>query len=231
MDQSDTDRSGVPVRRSGRGKLVVGSATAFVVLATLGALGGHLLATGETGRPAADAGNAPAANAPPATGPTPRTPRPTTGRPSTPAAQQTTGNAGAQLPDLVGKDFEQARTELRKRRLGWRLVFGSDGASRAVQRTEPASGAPVRPGDTVQLFVAGAAPVVRVPNLSGDGCAEAAQKLVDAGLYPRYASGRQGTVHGQDPAADAEARWNDQVEIVCGSASPAVPTAGPSPTY
>ncbi|MEH1012581.1 PASTA domain-containing protein [Micromonospora sp. CPCC 206060] len=208
----------------------MGSATAFVVLAALGAFGGHLIATRGAGRPAADAGAVPTVSGPPVAVPTARTPRPATQQPTTPAAQRTTGAAGEPLPDLVGKDFEQARTELRKRRLGWRLVFASDGGSRAVLRTEPARGTPVRPGDTVQLFVAGAAPVVRVPDLTGDGCADAAQKLVDEGLYPRYASGRQGTVTGQNPAADAEARWNDQVEIVCGSAPPTAPTAGPSPT-
>ena len=39
------------------------------------------------------------------------------------------------LPDLVGKDFEEAREELRRRGLGVQLVFGREGNDRSVAST------------------------------------------------------------------------------------------------
>jgi beta-lactam-binding protein with PASTA domain len=130
------------------------------------------------------------------------------------------------VPPVIGTDFEQARETLRKQRLGWRLVFGG-GVGRTVESTTPDVGTEVARGTTVQLQVAGPAPAAEVPDVVGKSCADAADELVDEGLYPRYLSGRTGKVSRQEPAEDGPARWNDQVSIWCGSDGQ--PTTKPTP--
>ncbi|MEE3919101.1 hypothetical protein V2I01_13970 [Micromonospora sp. BRA006-A] len=53
---------------------------------------------------------------------------------------------------------------------------------------------------------------------------------MEAGLYPRYATGRQGPVTAQVPVAGSTARWNDQVTLTCGDQASTPPTVSPSPT-
>ncbi|WBC13214.1 PASTA domain-containing protein [Micromonospora sp. WMMA1998] len=216
-----------PVRDDGTGpgrtRLFLGGALAVVLLAVIGASGGWVLA-GEPDPPAASSGSTPTGavptSAPPET-PSAPSPRPADDRPSGPRRTP----SGLTVPDLVGADFARARQELRDRRLGWRLVFGA-GSGRTVERTSPGPGEPVKRGVTVTVWVAGPAPAVTVPEVGALSCADAADDLVEAGLYPRYRSGRQGPVTGQEPAAGSAARWNDQIALTCGDA----PTASPSPT-
>ncbi|WP_200208251.1 PASTA domain-containing protein [Micromonospora coerulea] len=208
-----------------RGRLLLGGGLAAALLAVIGASGGWILAGGDSGpsdRPVATVTTVAAATeTAPSTDPPGSTPPATRPR--------TTAPAGLTVPELVGVDFADARRQLHERKLGWRLVFGT-GTGRNVVRTSPGPGEPVRRGVTVTLWVAGPAPAVTVPDLVGDDCDEAADDLVEAGLYPRYRTGRRGTVTAQDPAADASARWNDPVALVCGDAAPTTPgTAPPSP--
>ncbi|WNM41885.1 PASTA domain-containing protein [Micromonospora halotolerans] len=208
-----------------RTRLLLGGGLAMVLLAVIGASGGWILA-GEPDGP----------TPPPAAGPTAPTVDATTpaaAEPSTgddrPTGTRTTKPAGLTVPQLVGTDFEQARRELRDRKLGWRLVFGS-GSGRTVQRTSPDPGTPVKRGVTVTLWVAGPAPTVAVPDLLAQGCADAADDLVAAGLYPRYRTGRQGPVTAQDPVPGSAARWNDPVTLTCGDDPSTAPTASPLPS-
>ena len=40
--------------------------------------------------------------------------------------------------------------------------------------------------------------------------------MADAGLYPQYPRGRQGTVRSQDPTPnDTGVHWNDEVRLFC----------------
>ncbi|WP_130330309.1 PASTA domain-containing protein [Micromonospora kangleipakensis] len=206
-----------------RVRLLLGGGLAVVLLAVIGASGGWILAGGDSGP--ADRPVAAATTAPAPTGATPTTEAP---RSTPPVTRTTTAAGGLTVPVLVGVDFEDARRQLHERKLGWRLVFGA-GAGRNVERTSPEPGTPVRRGVTVTLWVAGPAPAVAVPDLVGDDCDDAADDLVEAGLYPRYRTGRRGTVTVQDPAAGAAARWNDPVALVCG-APPSTPPASPAPT-
>lgn len=207
-----------------RTTLVAGAAVAAVALATIGGVSGWVLAgDGEPGGPAGADG----------TGVTRPAPPPTTRGAATPPAVRTTppkksAPAGQLVvPDLVGDDFEGARDELRRRDLGWRLVFLGDGDSRAVESTDPPAGQAVRKGITVTVLVAGAAPPVEVPDVIGDPCAKAASRLVDEGLYPDYPTGRAGEVVQQDPAPDTELRWNDRVRISCGKTPAGKPSTEP----
>ncbi|NJC15440.1 hypothetical protein F4558_005266 [Micromonospora profundi] len=210
----------------GRASVLLGGGLVAVLLVAVGATGGWLLA-GEGDTSQADRQAAASATPTPTDRVTPS--RPAAGRttPAAPRTSATTKAAGLTVPPVIGTDFEQARETLRKQRLGWRLVFGT-GSGRTVESTSPAVGTQVTRGTTVQLQVAGPAPAAEVPDVVGDECAEAADDLVDAGLYPRYRSGRSGEVSRQDPAEDGPARWNDEVSIWCGAA-PDQPTTKPTP--
>ncbi|MGC5018767.1 PASTA domain-containing protein [Micromonospora sp. DT47] len=204
--------------RPGRATLLLGGGLAVVLLAAAGATAGWVLAD-----PGERSTGTPAATPSEVTSPVeePSTDRPTSGGTTTPPAPRTE-DGGLTVPALVSTDFEAAREELHDRKLGWRLVFGT-GTGRDVARTEPAAGTPVRRGTTVQVYVTGRAPEVTVPDLVGEECDEVAEELGEKGLYPRYRTGRRGTVTAQEPAADATAHWNDQVALICGAGEP-VPT-------
>ncbi|MCX4469149.1 PASTA domain protein [Micromonospora sp. MW-13] len=207
---------------SGRMARVLGGGLAVALLAAVGAAGGWLLADEDAAPsgPSADAGaTAPATESP---SPTVRTTSPAP-RTSAPAP-----SGGLTVPPVVGTDFEDARDELRDRRLGWRLVFGT-GSGRNVRDADPPVGSAVRRGTTVVLHVAGPAPEVSVPDLLDDDCSDAADDLVEEGLYPRYRTGRTGTVTAQDPEPDSTASWNDVVALTCGK-EPAEPSGEPAPT-
>ncbi|MFG2056400.1 PASTA domain-containing protein [Micromonospora sp. NPDC048930] len=205
-----------------RTRLLLGGGLAVVLLAVIGASGGWMLA-GEPERPVSTASTPPAPVAEVSTAAPPSTPS------ERPTGTRTTTAAGLTVPELVGIDFEDARQQLRDRKLGWRLVFGT-GSDRSVLRTSPEPGTPVRRGVTVTLWVAGSAPAVSVPDLAALDCGDAADDLVEAGLYPRYRAGRKGEVTAQDPVAGAPAHWNDPVALTCGAAPSAGPVETPSPT-
>jgi len=125
------------------------------------------------------------------------------------------------LPDLAGLDFQAARAKVRELKLGWLLVFEGTENDPTVRATEPAATATVSKGITIKIFVKGSAPLATVPDVKGLDCPQAADLIVDHGLYPQYPSGRSGVVLTQTPtASDPQTlHWNDQVELACGQAS------------
>ncbi|MDG4790997.1 PASTA domain-containing protein [Micromonospora sp. WMMD1102] len=209
---------------SNRTGLFAGAAVGLVLCAVVGALGGYLLA-GDGGDPdnRYDAGGptptAEATSKPPRSTPT-RTPsrRPSSTAP--PIGQMP-------LPNVVGKDFEAAREELRRLGLGVQFVFGRAGDDRTVASTNPKAGTAVKRGITVRLTVVGAAPEVVVPELVGESCNLAARRLVEDGLYPSYPTGERGAVRNQDPTGGTVARWNDRVRLYCSDAP--APEGTPTP--
>lgn len=200
----------------------------LLLLATIGALSGWLLAGGAGGD------EEPEKNAGPSVEATPRPSAPTVGppRPSTPSPTRSAApppppqNGQFALPNLVGMDFKEARTELRRRGLGWQLTFGAAGDDPSIASTEPRAGTTVKRGTTIRISVVGAAPEAIVPDVTGLPCARGAASLIDLGLYPEYPTGRSGAVVRQDPAPSTVLRWNDRVTIHCGSAGGA-PSATP----
>ncbi|SCG47469.1 PASTA domain-containing protein [Micromonospora halophytica] len=213
MSDGHTLPDGAEPGRPGRASLVLGGALALVLLSSVGATAGWLLADPGRSSPTVPSAAASASGSPSrSTLPAPAAP-PTTARPTTPPAPSRS-SYDLTVPELLGTDFEKARKELRDRKLSWRLVFGS-GSGRDVVRTYPAPGTPVSRGTTVRVYVAGPAPEVEVPDLVDDDCADVAEQLGERGLYPRYPTGRAGTVTAQVPAAGATARWNDKVAVSC----------------
>ncbi|MFC3503548.1 PASTA domain-containing protein [Micromonospora krabiensis] len=220
---TDGNTGGAGEAGSSRLHLVLGGGLAAVLLAAIGATGGWVLA-GEDDVPPENPLAVATATGGPSVAPTHR---PTATR-STPSAPRTSASSGLTVPPVIGLDFVKARSELQGRRLGWRLVFGT-GTGRTVERTSPEVGAEVKRGATVTLYVTGPAPTNTVPDLVGEDCGDAAEALGQEGFYPRYPSGRHGTVSRQDPVGGGTARWNDEVHIWCGDPTNDEPSTKPTP--
>ncbi|ROT33575.1 PASTA domain-containing protein [Micromonospora sp. HM5-17] len=223
QDVAGRPEAGVEPGHSDRARLVAGGCAGLVLCAVVGALGGYLLAGDGGEQPEPTAGPVTTATAPEA----PRTSRPGPTKTQAKRPPTTPPIDGMELPDLVGKDFDEAREELREKGLGVHLIFGDAGNDPSVTRTVPPGGSLVRRGITVKVYVKGAAPPVTVPDLVGESCREAARELVDEGLYPSYPTGDTGTVRQQDPSPGSTVHWNDRVRLYCGTG--AQPTTVPTP--
>ena len=137
-------------------------------------------------------------------------------------APPTTAPGSFELPDVTGSDFQAARSQLRVLKLGVTLVFEGSTGNHTVRTTQPAPRTVVKNGVTVKLFVRGPAPEATVPGVVGIPCDQAADIIVEQGLFPQYPTGKQGVVLNQDPPAPPATplHWNDTVRIFCGTASP-----------
>jgi hypothetical protein len=118
------------------------------------------------------------------------------------------------LPKLAGLNFKDARTTVRDLKLGWTLKFEGNGTDQTVRDTTPAAGTLVQKGVSVTIVVKGTAPLAVVPNIVGKPCSQAADLIVEAGLYPDYkTAARTGTV--QPAATPTGLRWNDKMALTC----------------
>lgn len=200
--------------RRGRPGMIAAIVAGVLVLAVIGGAVGWL-AAGDAVDVAGPGGTSAPPTAEPAISPTYAT------EASASAAPTGQPAAGFALPAVTGLDFQQARRQLRDLKLGVQLVFAASGDDARVERTEPAAGATVQRGRTIKVYVRGQAPLATVPGVVGLACSEAAATVVDHGLFPRYPTGRTGTVWRQDPEpGTGTLRWNDQVTIECRPVSP-----------
>ncbi|MFK3982637.1 PASTA domain-containing protein [Micromonospora sp. NPDC050397] len=205
--------------------MIAGAVVATVLLATIGATGGWVLAREDSAEPVNGAGPTPTTTT---SAPSPtKTPK---GRPSntTPSGGKTTGAPAGQfaLPDFAGQSFQEVRQDLRDRGLGWQIIFGNNGEESSVVRTDPAAGADVRKGITVKVYVKGVAPLTDVPDVNGLSCSEAQARVVEAGFTPSYPNGKGGQMVRQEPRPGDRLRWNDKVVLFCGTN---LPGGQPSP--
>ena len=118
------------------------------------------------------------------------------------------------LPKLAVLNFKDARTTVRDLKLGWALKFEGVGTDQTVRDTTPTAGTLVQKGISVTIFVKGTAPLAVVPSIVGKPCSQAADLIVDAGLYPDYkTAARTGTV--QPAATPTGLHWNDKMALTC----------------
>jgi serine/threonine-protein kinase len=159
------------------------------------------------------------AQAPKSPTPSPSPARPTPSPSLSPTPDVTATRADAfDMPDLVNKNFRDARNDAIGRKLGVNVVFNerSIRANGTVVRTNPAAGVQVFPGLTIQLYVAGPPPRVLVPDIVGKTCGEGKDGILDAGLkIGAYPSGEKGNVTKVEPAPGTLLSWNDSVKIFC----------------
>lgn len=195
----------------------------FVALAAVGAAVGWAVTKGPKSNGNVVAGSSPSASV----SLTPSAPH----SPSSPPVGQFV------IPDFAqfGADFRDARTQLITQKLGVTLYFGfTTAGDGTVSRTFPLAGTPVDKGRTIKVYVNGPAPVLTVPSVLGQACANGGKLIAAAGLSPRYASGKNGLVAAQNPGSDSvTTRWNDSVSLTCtsdGSLPSSPPVSPPSST-
>lgn len=151
--------------------------------------------------------------------------------PTAPASPTTPPAGEFVIPDFahVGTLFQDARSQLITQKLGVVLYFGfTTGGDGTVSRTFPLAGSAVSKGQTIKVFVNGAAPILTVPNVTGQPCATAGKMAAAAGLAPKYANGKNGLVAAQSPTADSTTtHWNDTVMLICTPDGNLPPTSPP----
>ena len=123
------------------------------------------------------------------------------------------------VPDLVGKSTREASQALQQEELKWvfRREATDEAKANAVLRQQPAAGAQVKPGTTIDITVAVPA-TVEVPKLAGMTRSDALSTLERASLRSRVserpaARERPDTVTGQDPAAGTRAKPGSVIEV------------------
>jgi hypothetical protein len=186
----------------------------FIALAAVGAAIGWF-ATDSPTKPVA------ASSTPPAPTVGPSSPSPT---PSVVPSVTVTGNA---LPDFraLNITFSDARDKLRDLGLGVQLIFNDAGQGATVDHTVPPAGSVVKRGTTVKIYVTGPAPLLTVPDITGERCGQGGKDVAAAGLIPSYPDGKIGDVMSTEPTADdPQTHWNDPIQVHCGTG----PIGGPS---
>ncbi|WP_327236996.1 Stk1 family PASTA domain-containing Ser/Thr kinase [Streptomyces sp. NBC_01317] len=125
------------------------------------------------------------------------------------------------VPDLEGSTLAEARRVLRQAGLAAGVVtrsFDDTVEQGAVIRTDPASGAEVRPDSGIRLVVSKGGPV-EVEDVTGETEEDATARLTDAGLKVRIAPGRvnssedAGSVARQSVAEGTELARGDTVTL------------------
>jgi serine/threonine-protein kinase len=147
-----------------------------------------------------------------------------------------TGPRRIAVPEVVGRDEEEARTALEEAgfQVRSREVERTDADAGEVTAQDPAGGGRAAEGSTVTITVARAPAVEDVPDVTGSTLEEALAELQDAGfdVEPEEvdvtAPEEEGVVQSQDPAGGEEARRGSTVTITIGRVPPAAdPPAAP----
>ncbi|WP_167529538.1 Stk1 family PASTA domain-containing Ser/Thr kinase [Streptomyces spinoverrucosus] len=131
------------------------------------------------------------------------------------------GPETVKVPDLAGYRLDKARSVLKDSGLEPGMVtrkFSEDISRGSVISTDPATGTTTRAGTAIALTVSKGAPV-DVPDVTGRDLGEARERLQEAGLKVRIASGRinseyeAGQVARQNPGPDGQAAVGDTVTL------------------
>ncbi|WP_213456418.1 Stk1 family PASTA domain-containing Ser/Thr kinase [Rhizomonospora bruguierae] len=126
------------------------------------------------------------------------------------------GKAPISVPNVIGKDVNEARAELQG--LGLVVVeqqVDSDKPAGQVIAQSPTNGAGVEKGAEVRLQVSKGPPLTVVPQVTGQPCQQAKQTLEGMQLQVNVSGNPDGTVLFQDPGPDSQVPQGSQVTIGC----------------
>jgi beta-lactam-binding protein with PASTA domain len=126
------------------------------------------------------------------------------------------GRAPITVPDLTGKNINDARSQLQQ--LGLDAVEDyqdSDQPADTVLSQTPKAGTGLANGDDVKLEVSKGPALVTVPPLVNQDCGQAQQQLQQLGLQVQLGLLDHGTVRGQNPAENTQVAPGSQVQIQC----------------
>jgi serine/threonine-protein kinase len=126
------------------------------------------------------------------------------------------GKAPITVPDLVGKNINDARAQLQQ--LGLNAVErykDSDQPTDTVLAQTPQAGTGAAPDDEVTLDVSKGPPQVTVPDVGGQPCDQATATLQGLGLQVNFQFGQNGQVRGQNPGGNSTVAPQSQVTLLC----------------
>jgi serine/threonine-protein kinase len=126
------------------------------------------------------------------------------------------GRAPLSVPNLVGKNINEARSELQKLELqAMEQYEDSDKPKDQVIDQTPASGTGVEKGAEVKLKVSKGPPAVPVPQVVGMPCPQAQQTLQGQQLNPVVQFNPNGTVVAQSLGEGTQVPPGTQITITC----------------
>ncbi|GIJ61559.1 putative serine/threonine-protein kinase [Virgisporangium aurantiacum] len=127
------------------------------------------------------------------------------------------GPAPIKVPNVVGKNVDQATRELEKLKLKVKTEEREDDKpAGTVVAQSPDEGAGLEEGNEVTLTVSKGPPVVSVPEVRGQSAADAKRILEAAGFKVRVFGNDNGRVVIQDPGGGAQLKKGEEVRILCG---------------
>jgi beta-lactam-binding protein with PASTA domain/serine/threonine protein kinase len=126
------------------------------------------------------------------------------------------GKAPISIPDLVGKNVNDARSQLQQ--LGLNAVErykDSDQPADTIIAQSPRAGTGAAPDDEVTLDVSKGPPLITVPDLSNQPCQQAAGTLQGMNLRVRIDFNPNGFVRGQNPGGNSQVEPQTEVVLQC----------------
>ncbi|GGQ52387.1 Stk1 family PASTA domain-containing Ser/Thr kinase [Couchioplanes azureus] len=126
------------------------------------------------------------------------------------------GKAPITVPPVVGRTIDEARNVLQG--LGLTVVEqykDSTQPANTVIAQSPGPGAGAERDDEIKLEVSKGPPLVKVPDLTNQPCAQAAQTLTNLGLTPKVGIIQTGSVRAQLPPANTEVAPKSEVVLSC----------------
>jgi beta-lactam-binding protein with PASTA domain len=126
------------------------------------------------------------------------------------------GKAPIQVPDLTGKNINDARSQLQTLGLDVDEKYvDSDQPADQVISQSPKAGTGASQNDTITLNVSKGPPQVAVPDVQNQPCQQAQQALQQAGLAPQVAGNPNAFAHGTNPPAGTQVPGQTQVQLLC----------------
>jgi eukaryotic-like serine/threonine-protein kinase len=126
------------------------------------------------------------------------------------------GRAPITVPSVTSQHIDQARPQLEQ--LGLTVVVQQvedNAPAGTVLSQDPPANSGVEQGDEVRLEVSQGPPVVPVPNVTGQRCADGQRILQEAGFAVQVALPGEGAVQLQNPSAGTGLPPGSQVQIWC----------------
>jgi serine/threonine-protein kinase len=138
-----------------------------------------------------------------------------------------TGKATKTVPDVAGKDIDEAANELGQ--AGFKTKRAAEASSTVaagkVVRTDPPANSKAEEGATITLIVSSGPEQITVPNVIGKTAAEAKADIEAAGLVYQQAStapsnsDQDGKVVQQNPSGGTKVERGTTVKVTIGKAA------------
>jgi serine/threonine-protein kinase len=126
------------------------------------------------------------------------------------------GKAPISVPDLTGKNINDARNQLQSLGLAVdeKYVDGDQPADQVISQS-PKPGTGASQNDTITLNVSKGPPLIAIPDVQNQPCQQAQQALQQAGLAPQVAGNPGAFAHGTNPPAGTQVPGQTAVQLLC----------------